>query len=101
MLAPYRHDFSRMGAAGRIVELLRAHGCQDVVLIGAVRRPSLMDARPDGFALKLIARVGRSVFSGGDDTLLAAVVKVLNGEELPGRRRARHPAARPSPRRGC
>lgn len=80
VLAPYRHDFSRMGAAGRIVELLRANQCQDVVLIGAVRRPSLLEARPDGFALKLIARVGRSVFSGGDDTLLAAVVRVLNEE---------------------
>lgn len=80
VLAPYPHDFTRIGAAGRVIELLRANGCKDVVLIGTVRRPSIFDLRPDGYALKLIGRVGRSVFGSGDDTLLAAVVKVL-GEE--------------------
>ncbi len=80
VLAPYPHDFARIGAAGRIIELLRARGCREIVLIGPVRRPSFFDLRPDGYALKLIGRVGRSVFSGGDDTLLVAVVKVLGDE---------------------
>ena len=80
VLAPYPHDFARIGAAGRVIELLRANRCAEVVMIGKVRRPSFFDLRPDGYGFKLIARVGRSVFSGGDDTLLAAVVKVL-GEE--------------------
>lgn len=80
VLAPFPHAFARIGAAGRIIELLRAQGCAEVVLIGAVRRPSFFDLRPDGYGLKLVGRIGRSVFSGGDDTLLAAVVKVF-GEE--------------------
>ena len=80
VLAPYPHDFARMGAAGRVLELLRAHGCGEVVLIGPVRRPSIFDLRPDGMGLKLLGRVGRGVFGGGDDTLLAAVVKVLGDE---------------------
>ena len=80
VLAPYPHGFSRMGAAGRILELLRANGCADVVMIGPVRRPGLLDLRPDATGMRLIGRIGRSVFGGGDDTLLAAVVKIL-GEE--------------------
>ena len=80
VLAPYPHGFARIGAAGRILELLRAHACRDVVMIGPVRRPGLLDLRPDVVGMKLMGRVGRSVFGGGDDTLLAAVVKVL-GEE--------------------
>ncbi len=80
VLAPYPHAFSRMGAAGRILELLRANACADIVMIGPVRRPGLLDLRPDATGLRLMGRVGRSVFGGGDDTLLAAVVKVLSEE---------------------
>ena len=29
------------------ISALREHGCQDLVLVGAVRRPSLLDLRPD------------------------------------------------------
>jgi hypothetical protein len=80
VLAPYPHGFARMGAAGRILELLRENNVREVVMIGPVRRPGLLDLRPDMVGMKLMGRVGRSVFGGGDDTLLAAVVKVL-GEE--------------------
>ena len=80
VLALFPHAFARMGAAGRILELLHANRCADLVLIGPVRRPGLLDLRPDATGLRLISRIGRTVFGGGDDTLLAAVVKVL-GEE--------------------
>ncbi len=79
LLAPYPHVFARIGAAGRILELLRAHRCTEVVLIGAVRRPSLLDIRPDGEGTRILARIGRAAFAG-DDGLLAAVARVL-GEE--------------------
>jgi len=79
VLAPFEHDIARVGAAGRILELLRAHECRDLVLIGKVRRPSLLDMRPDALAAKLLARIGRAAFAG-DDGLLAAIVQVL-GEE--------------------
>jgi len=79
VIRPFTHAVVRMGAAGRIIELLRANGCKDLVLIGRVRRPSIFEARPDAVGAKLLARAGRVAF-GGDDTLLAAVVKVLNEE---------------------
>jgi DUF1009 family protein len=79
VLAPYPHAVVRLGAAGRILELLRAHGCRDLVLVGPVKRPSVFDLRPDMEGTRILARVGRAAFAG-DDGLLAAVVRVF-GEE--------------------
>ncbi len=79
VLAGWPHEVIRMGAAGRILAALRAAGCQDLVLIGPVRRPSLLDLRPDGEGARILARIGRAAFAG-DDGLLAAVIKVLGDE---------------------
>ena len=79
VVAPYRHETIRMGAAGEILAALRREGCEDLVLVGPVRRPGLMDFRPDAEGTRIMARIGRAAFSG-DDGLLAAVVRVL-GEE--------------------
>ena len=79
VLAPFPHAVVRLGAAGRILELLRAHHCRDLVLVGPVKRPSVFDLRPDMEGTRILARVGRAAFAG-DDGLLAAVVRVL-GEE--------------------
>lgn len=75
----YPHATVRLGAAGRILSLLREHNCRDLVLVGPVRRPSILDLRPDAEGARILARIGRAAFSG-DDGLLAAVVRVL-GEE--------------------
>jgi DUF1009 family protein len=79
VLAPWPHETARMGAAGRILALLRSHACRDLVLVGPVRRPSVLDLRPDADGARLLARIGRAAFAG-DDGFLAAVVRVL-GEE--------------------
>jgi len=79
VLAPWPHEVIRIGAAGRIVAALRAHACHDLVLIGPVRRPSLLDLRPDTEGTRILARIGRAAFAG-DDGLLGAVVKVLSEE---------------------
>lgn len=79
LLASFPHDFARIGAAGRILALLRQAGAQDLVLVGPIRRPSLLDLRPDADGARLLGRIGRAAFAG-DDGLLAAVIRVL-GEE--------------------
>ena len=79
LLAPYPHAPARLGAAGHILQLLRAAHCQDIVLVGPVRRPSLLHLRPDAEGARLLARIGRAAFAG-DDGFLAAIVKIL-GEE--------------------
>ncbi len=77
--AGHPHHPARLGAAGRIMALLRANHCQDIVLIGPVRRPHVLHLRPDAEGARLLARIGRAAFAG-DDGFLAAIVRVL-GEE--------------------
>lgn len=79
VLASWPHEIIRMGAAGRILATLRAQRCQDLVMIGPVRRPSLLDMRPDAEGARILARVGRAAFAG-DDGLLAAVIKIFAEE---------------------
>jgi UDP-2,3-diacylglucosamine hydrolase len=79
VIGSFPHALIRMGAAGEILAQLRAAGCADIVLVGPVRRPSLMDLRPDAEGARIMARIGRAAFAG-DDGLLAAIVRVL-GEE--------------------
>jgi DUF1009 family protein len=77
--AAYPHIVCRMGAAGRMLDWLRAAGVRDLILAGAVRRPSFLSLRPDAGAARLLPRVGMKAF-GGDDSLLRAVVQVLREE---------------------
>ena len=79
VLAPYPHTYVRLGAAGRVLQLLREHGCSDLVIVGPVKRPSLFDLRPDAEGARILARIGRAAFAG-DDGLLAALVQVLAEE---------------------
>jgi UDP-2,3-diacylglucosamine hydrolase len=78
-LAGFAHKTIRLGAAGAIKAALTEAGCTDVVMIGPVKRPSLLDLRPDAEGAKLLARIGRAAFLG-DDGLLAAIVKILGDE---------------------
>jgi DUF1009 family protein len=79
LIAQYPHAPARVGAAGHILRLLRDAQCQDIVLVGPVKRPSLLHLRPDAEGARLLARIGRAAFAG-DDGFLAAIVKIL-GEE--------------------
>jgi len=72
------HIWIRMGAAGTILERLRAQGVTDVVMAGRVRRPSLAELRPDWKAAQLFARIGAKAL--GDDGILRAVAGVLEAE---------------------
>lgn len=74
--AAYPHIVCRLGAAGRMLEWLRAAGARDLVLAGRVSRPSFFALRPDAGAARLLPRIGMKAF-GGDDSLLSAVVRVL------------------------
>jgi DUF1009 family protein len=79
ILAPWPHEVIRILAAGRILAALREHGVKDLVLVGPVRRPSLLGLRPDVEGARILARIGRAAFAG-DDGLLAAVVRVFAEE---------------------
>lgn len=77
IIAPYSHRFFRLGAIGAIRQSLRDCGCVDIVMIGPVKRPSMLALRPDAEGLKLIGKIGKAAFAG-DDGLLAAIIRVLS-----------------------
>jgi len=81
VIGSYPHAILRIGAAGQILGALRARGCRDIVMIGPVRRPSMLALRPDATGVRLLARIGQAAF-GGDDGLLAAIVRVLHEERF-------------------
>jgi DUF1009 family protein len=72
------HGWAALGAAGRMFELLRGAGVRDIVLAGAIKRPSLLDLRPDAKGAQFLARVGLRAL--GDDGLLRAVVAEFERE---------------------
>jgi DUF1009 family protein len=72
------HIWSRLGAAGTMLQALRDAGVTDLVLAGRVRRPSFVELRPDWRAAKLFARIGAKAL--GDDGLLRAVTRELEQE---------------------
>lgn len=69
---------TRLGAAGQIIDVLRAHEVRDLVLIGAIRRPSFAELRPDMRTAQFFARVGLKAI--GDDGLLRALRAELETE---------------------
>jgi DUF1009 family protein len=77
-VAAVPHAWCRLGAVANALDLLRAHGVGELVLAGAVRRPSLIGLRPDWRAMKLFAKAGYRAL--GDDGLLTAVVGALEEE---------------------
>ncbi|MDE8342279.1 MAG: UDP-2,3-diacylglucosamine diphosphatase LpxI [Acidocella sp.] len=77
VVAPFAHQFFRLGAIGAIRQALKERGCVDLVMIGPVKRPSMLALRPDTEGLKLIGKIGKAAFAG-DDGLLAAIIRVLS-----------------------
>jgi DUF1009 family protein len=75
ILTGRQHMMTRIGAAGKIIQTLKAHDFMDIVFIGAVRRPSLSEMRPDLRTAGFFLRLGLKAV--GDDGLLQAVRKEL------------------------
>lgn len=77
-VAGTNHLWIRMGQSERAIRALRDAGARELVLVGAVKRPSMTELRPDRLTFKFLAKIGFN--SRGDDGLLGAVVKALEGE---------------------
>ena len=71
-------DWIRLGEAGTGFERLRQAGVVDVMMIGPVRRPSLVELAPDFRTARFFAKVGLKAL--GDDGLLRAVAAELEQE---------------------
>ena len=75
----YPHHWLRIGQIGAFIKLARAEGCRDVVFIGALVRPRILQTLPDFKAWLMMPRILKA-FRGGDDHLLTGMARLLEGE---------------------
>lgn len=69
----------RLGQLGRLLDELKRRGINDLVLIGALPRPSFGSLLPEPSTLKYLPHFARA-FQGGDDHLLKGVVQFFEGQ---------------------
>ncbi|MET0676788.1 MAG: UDP-2,3-diacylglucosamine diphosphatase LpxI [Bradyrhizobium sp.] len=72
----FRHHWIALGQLGRLMKLLRAEGCRDLLFIGSLVRPSLSEIRIDLGTLRVLTQVWAS-FRGGDDHLLSGIGRIF------------------------
>jgi len=72
------HAWFRLGAGGAALERLKAEGATELVMAGGIRRPSLVELRPDLRTARFFAKVGMAAL--GDDGLLSAIIRELEAE---------------------
>ena len=72
----YPHRWVRVGDGGKLYAGLREERCREVVLIGAVTRPSIKDLRPSLRTLLMVPAL-LSAFRGGDDHLLSTLERIF------------------------
>ena len=63
----------RLGAVGKVFNLLKKHHVKQIVFIGGVKRPSFSELRPDLKGLALLTKLSLKAF--GDDCLLRFIIK--------------------------
>jgi DUF1009 family protein len=75
-VAAYSHHWIALGQLGRFCRLAHAERCRDLVLVGGLIRPSIMQLRLDWRTLMQMPLIIRS-FRGGDDHLLSGVGRLF------------------------
>jgi len=75
-VAGVEHLWTPLAAVGRILEALRAAGCEELCLIGPLERPDFARLRPDWTGLKLLPRLAAAA-RRGDDALMSELVRFL------------------------
>jgi DUF1009 family protein len=75
-VADLPHHWVALGQLGRLMRLMRAEGCRDVVFIGGLVRPALSEIRLDWGTLRAIPEFAAAL-RGGDDHLLTGVGRIF------------------------
>jgi len=74
------HGWARLGAAAASLRLLRAAGVRDLIGVGNIRRPGILQVWPDPVMLGAMARIGWRALRGGDDALIKAIIPVVESK---------------------
>lgn len=78
-LQPYPFDWSAMGTAGKLFDLLKSNECTKVVMAGKVGRPDFRSMKLDWRGSKILPTVIKR-FALGDDSLFKAIVDIFEKE---------------------
>ncbi len=74
------HAWTKLGATNEAIKILKDNGVDTLVMGGAMRRPSLLELKPDLRTVQLFMRLGTKAF--GDDALLRGVADELEKEDF-------------------
>jgi len=75
----FPHSWINFGHIGKILSVSRAKNINEMVIVGAVKRPEFRDLRPDfGALINLPALLGWTV--GGDNSVLAGIIGFLESK---------------------
>lgn len=74
----YQHIWTRLGAAGQVIDFFRDNNVCDLVLIGNISRPSLKNIVPDWRGVKILSRIGGRIL--GDSSLLSLLKDELEND---------------------
>ena len=74
------HEWIRIGQAGTGFKRFKEEGVKEIVLIGTIKRPTFHDLIPDFRTTAFFAKIGMKAL--GDDGLLRAVIKEIEGEGM-------------------
>jgi len=76
LMERFAHHWIAIGQLGRFLRLAKDEQCREVVIIGSLLRPPMMQVRLDWHTIRLMPRIARA-FRGGDDRLLSAVAAMI------------------------
>jgi DUF1009 family protein len=72
------HVWLSLGEASKLRDLSTTEKITEIVMIGHVRRPSLLELKPDWLSVKVLAKIGFNLL--GDDALLRAIGQAIEQE---------------------
>ena len=72
------HVWLPLGAGARLKAIAAEQQIGEIVMIGRVRRPSLLEIKPDWLAFKVLTKIGMNML--GDDALLRSIGKAIEEE---------------------
>jgi hypothetical protein len=71
----FPHLWLHFGEAGKALRYLKENQVQEIVMAGAISRPTMSEIRPDWEGVKWLAKIGSKAL--GDDNLLKIIIKMI------------------------
>ena len=72
------HVWLPLGAGSKLKAVAIEQQIEELLMIGRVRRPSILELKPDWLSVKVIAKIGMNML--GDDALLRSISKTMEEE---------------------